>query len=287
MMTINDIQNAIDAVLVDSELTLAPCADGTMPFRRWGRGQREILVLAHGGSGSWTHWIRNIPYLSERFDLLVPDLPGLGDAAALPQGYTAEDAAGFLGNGIRGVIGGARYHLVGFSWGCTLASLVAAEHHDQLKSLMLIGPAALGEMPRRSNMQALIKRTPDMSAEQVAAANRENLARLMIHDRDRIDELAVYLQTWNTHRARFNSPQFALSTRVLDSLKSVTVPLSVLYGEFDAPAYPNFEAREARLKEVCPGLEFDIIPGAGHWLQYELADVFNARCEAWVKAKAD
>lgn len=282
MMTADQIHHTIDAALAGSELTLTPCADGTMPFRRWGKGHKEILVLVHGGSGSWTHWIRNIAFLSRRFDVLVPDLPGLGDAAALPQGYTAEDAASFLGNGIKTVIDDAPYHLVGFSWGCTVSSLVAREHGAGVKSLMLIGPAALGEMPRRANMQPLIKRTPDMSAEAVAAANWENLARLMIHDRDKIDDLAVYLQTWNTRRARFNSPQFALSTRVLDSLAVIEAPVSVMYGEFDAPAWPNFDVREARLKDACPELEFAIIPGAGHWLQYEAADVFNSKCEAWV-----
>jgi pimeloyl-ACP methyl ester carboxylesterase len=55
-----------------------------------------------------------------------------------------------------------------------------------------------------------------------------------------------------------------------------------VYGEFDAPAWPNFDVREARLTDACPELEFDIIPGAGHWLQYEAADVFNSKCEAWV-----
>ncbi len=34
-----------------------------MVWRVWGSG--EPLVLFHGGSGSWTHWIRNIPELSQ------------------------------------------------------------------------------------------------------------------------------------------------------------------------------------------------------------------------------
>ena len=42
-----------------------PCGDGNMVWRVWGRG--EPLVLFHGGSGSWTHWIRNIPELARHY----------------------------------------------------------------------------------------------------------------------------------------------------------------------------------------------------------------------------
>ncbi|MCH7742660.1 MAG: hypothetical protein IIB71_08370 [Proteobacteria bacterium] len=55
-----------------------------------------------------------------------------------------------------------------------------------------------------------------MTAGQIYDANKENLARLMFYKRHRIDDMAVYLQTTNTNRARFNSSQFARSTLVLD-----------------------------------------------------------------------
>lgn len=145
----------------------------------------------------------------------------------------------------------------------------------------------MGEMPRRIGMKPLIRRHRGMSDEEVHEANRENLARLMIYDRDRVDDLAVYLQTWNTNRARFNSPQFALSTLVLDGLAKVTAPLSVIYGEFDAPAYPNLDAREARIRAVRPDAQFQVFPGGGHWLQYEVADAFNDYCLRWLRSTTD
>jgi pimeloyl-ACP methyl ester carboxylesterase len=40
-----------------------PCGSGAMVWRVWGAG--EPLVLTHGGSGSWTHWIRTIPALAQ------------------------------------------------------------------------------------------------------------------------------------------------------------------------------------------------------------------------------
>src|SRR5262245_48852631 len=44
-----------------------PCADGSMVWRVWGEG--EPLLLFHGGSGSWTHWIKTIPELSKHYEL--------------------------------------------------------------------------------------------------------------------------------------------------------------------------------------------------------------------------
>jgi hypothetical protein len=67
-----------------------PCGAGTMVWHTWGQATRRPelapLVLLHGGSGSWMHWLRNIPALaaSGRW-VLVPDLPGFGDSAAPPQ----------------------------------------------------------------------------------------------------------------------------------------------------------------------------------------------------------
>jgi hypothetical protein len=56
-------------------------------------------------------------------------------------------------------------------------------------------------------MKPLIKRTKDMSREHVLAAQRENLARLMICNREEIDDLAILAQDINTSKARFRSPQ--------------------------------------------------------------------------------
>lgn len=274
----------VESLAAKSEVRETACASGTMPFRLWayeGKGDAPTVVLCHGGSGSWTHWIANIEPLTQRFTVVAPDLPGLGDAASLPDGCTAEDAAHWLGEGIAQVVDG-RCHLVAFSWGCIPASIVAASGRVDLASLLLIGPAALGPMPKRPALEPLIRRTPDMTAAEVDDANRENLARLMIADRGRIDELAVYLQTLNTQRSRFNSPQFAGTRLVLDSLATLSVPTCIVYGELDATARPNIGYRREQLLAVRPDIRFEVHPGAGHWLQYEAAPEFNGLLSEWV-----
>ena len=41
----------------------------------WGASDGPAVVLLHGGSGSWTHWVRNIaPLRDAGWRVLVPDL---------------------------------------------------------------------------------------------------------------------------------------------------------------------------------------------------------------------
>ncbi|MCD6078130.1 MAG: alpha/beta hydrolase fold protein, partial [Ramlibacter sp.] len=59
---------------------VTPAGEGDVVWHAWGAG--APLVLLHGGSGSWTHWIRNVEALAVAGRrVLVPDLPGFGDSA--------------------------------------------------------------------------------------------------------------------------------------------------------------------------------------------------------------
>ena len=49
-----------------------------------------------------------------------------------------------------------------------------------------------------------------------------------------------------------------------------------VWGEQDAVAAGQFDAREAVLRAVRPDLTFKLIPEAGHWASYENAPAFNA-----------
>ena len=54
---------------------------GRMMWHVWGEGSgKPILLLFHGGSGSWIHWIRNVQPLAQHFTVYAADLPGLGDS---------------------------------------------------------------------------------------------------------------------------------------------------------------------------------------------------------------
>src|SRR5207249_8442783 len=84
---------------------VTPCPGGAMVWRTWGQG--PPLVLLHGARGSWTHWLRNIPALAERFSVIVPDMPGFGDSGAPPKPHTVEALAAAMVRGLGAVTSAA------------------------------------------------------------------------------------------------------------------------------------------------------------------------------------
>lgn len=248
-----------------------PCGDGDLIWRRWGAG--DPVILCHGGSGSWTHWIRTIPALSRRCEVWAPDLPGLGDSAMPPKPWTPASSAKVLGAGLVQLIpAGRRPHLVGFSFGAHVSTLAAADLGDRLADLTIIGSAALG-LPWRT--LELPKARSSMTAAEQREVHRRTLQILMISDPANVDEQAVDLQAANVAKARFRSREFAAGDEIRTALARVPVPLKAIWGERDPLARPSVEACFNVLRLHHPELVTRTIPGAGHWVMYETADAFN------------
>jgi len=263
----------VDALARTARKVRTPCGDGAMVWRVWGAG--EPLVLFHGGSGSWTHWIRNIPALSRHFEVWVADIPGLGDSAMPPKPWVPATIADVVVAGLgQQFPTSARLHLAGFSFGGQVAGLAAARMGDRIRSLTLIGVAALGL--RADPREPFEKVRVGMSAGEIAEVYRQNLAVLMFADPANIDALAIHLQAENIKRARFRSRPFAPTDNLARALAEVSAPLKTIWGTRDIIARPSLEARLDILRRHHPELEVRLIEGAGHWVAYEAADRFNA-----------
>ena len=250
-----------------------PCGVGHMVWRRWGAG--EPLILLHGGSGSWMHWIRTIPAFAERYEVWAPDMPGLGDSAMPPEPLTPASCAAVVADGIGRVLKpGQRPHLVCFSFGAHVGTLAAAMLGDRVRSLTLSGSAALGLPHGRRDFA---KEHSRMTATERAEVHRGNLHVLMIADAARIDDLAVHIQAGNVAKARFRSRPFAATDEVKRTLADVTAPVGAVWGANDQIAsIGGVEARFAAMRESHPDLVARIVPDAGHWAMYEQPDAFNA-----------
>jgi len=261
----------LEALVAGARFGRTPCGDGEMVWRAWGAG--EPLVLLHGGSGSWRHWARNVGPLSERRMVLVPDLPGLGQSAMPPAPLGPDSVARVLMAGLDAALpAGARYDLVGFSFGALCSGHLAAMDGARCRSLTIVGAGALGF--KRSPTELLRVREKD-GAERMAA-HRHNLAVLMFADAGRIDDLAMAIQEWNTQHARLKSRGFAESDSLRGALERGRTPLNAIYGERDAIAYPHVEQRLELVRTLRARAQTAMIPDAGHWVAYEAAEEFNA-----------
>jgi pimeloyl-ACP methyl ester carboxylesterase len=273
------ILNELDSAATRIE---TPCGDGAMVWRIWNAGAGAPLVLLHGGSGSWRHWVRQIQAFAPRRCVIAPDLPGLGESAMPPEPHEPRHVARIAAAGLRQVLGDARPDLVGFSFGANVAGNMAAELGTGLRSLFLVGAGSLGVA---RNPVPLEKLREKEGADRIAA-HRFNLASLMIADPARIDPLAVEIQERNTVEARFRSRGFANATMLKDALARTAMPVGVLWGERDQIAVENLPARIAAVRQARPDAVLELIPGAGHWVMYEAPEAFDTALDRFLRQAA-
>jgi 2-hydroxy-6-oxonona-2,4-dienedioate hydrolase len=252
---------------------LTPCASGSMVWRIWGHG--PPLVLLHGASGSWTHWIKNIQPLARHFRVLAPDLPGFGDSDMPPEPNTAQAIAGLVALGLDVLVSpSAQVDIAGFSFGGIIGGLVAARLAWRVRTIVLLGSGGLAF--GRAEMPPLRRVDSTMNADEIRSAHRENLRLLMIAQPEAIDDLAVYLQMENVRRARFRSGSIPSSDVLLQALPAIRARITGIWGRDDAFAASHIEDRRHVLAAVQQDLDFRVIEGAGHWVTYEASDEVNA-----------
>jgi pimeloyl-ACP methyl ester carboxylesterase len=253
------------------------CGTGQMVWHRWpclAGGRARPVILLHGGSGSWTHWVKTVPALRRHYEVWAAGLPGLGDSAMPAKPHTPASSAAAVAHGIRALVSAERRpHLVGFSFGAHVGTITAASLGGHIASLMLVGSAALG-LPRR--ILSYPKERPSMTEAERGEVHRRTLEILMFHDPSRIDDLAICIRAANVRRSRFRSRPFATTDEIRRTLPALQVPVNAIWAEHDMTAELGAEACYAVIREHHPELAARTIAGAGHWVMYEAAAAFNA-----------
>ena len=257
-----------------------PNGAGEVVWRIWGAG--APLVLLHGGTGSWMHWMRNIEELARDFTLLVPDLPGSGESSSPQPPISADGIAATLSHGLTTLIGArTRFAMAGFSMGGLIAGYLARHAGADARCLVLVG--ATGTGAPRGPMQLRSWRRLADDAEKIAT-HRHNLGILMIHDPAKVDALAVHLQKINAERSRIRGKHVSHTGTLAEALADFTGQLAGIWGEHDATAVPYLAERKEKLRQLQPQASFDVFAGAGHWVQYEEPARFNQRLRQLVLA---
>src|SRR5262245_41046582 len=257
--------------------------DGHMVWRCWGpKGQGTPLVLLHGGTGSWMHWIHNVEALSRDMMVVVPDLPGSGESASPQPPYSAESIAAMLLQGLDQIIGAqTHFSIAGFSMGGLIAGYVAQQGSSRVDALVLVGSTGMGGT--RAQMEPLKSWRRLPTDEEKRAIHRVNLGILMIHDPQNIDALAVEVQSRNAAVSRIRGKHVSHTGSLANCLPGFTGRLAGIWGEHDPTAAPYPAERRERLQSFQPGAPFDIVPGAGHWVQYEAYETVNQRMRELLK----
>ena len=252
---------------------------GPMVWHEWGQEALEqgasSLVLLHGDSGSWTHWIRNVaPLVADGFHVLAVDLPGFGDSALPDSGADVDALIEPLHAAWQTLRASDHVSFVGFSFGGMTAALWMLAYPQDASNLILVGSPGLGiTSPHR----VPLKGWRHLSTEDLQIqAHRHNLLALMLHDESKLDELAMTVHRLNVERDRMPRRRLSGTPIVADALPHIACPVHVIYGEWDALYHGCMTEVENLVKNITPQLaSWQLVSGSGHWVQFEAPEAFQ------------
>ena len=263
----------IQSVVSQAERVELQTSGGRQVWHVWHRDAegQPPLVLLHGGSGSWTHWVRNVEGLSVDRAVWAIDLPGFGDSDLPPEVRDVDLMFPYVVEGLQQLFGDTRVDLMGFSFGGMTSGFIAAHHPERIHRLLLIGIPALGLF---AGAQALRGLRDDMTAQERADVMRHNLLKMMVHHPESISEETIALQDANVSRDRMRRRRIARSDVLLQLQQRWTCPVYTFWGEHDV-LYTGRLPEVQQALQGCQLKSFHVIPDAGHWVMYERAQAFN------------
>ena len=233
------------------------------------------LILLHGGWGSWTHWIKCVPYLATRTRVFAADIPGMGDSADIDRHANIEILARLIATGIEDLLSdGERYDIAGFSFGGIAAAHVASLHKERCNSFTAVGAAGFGSLHRA--VAGIQLPAPNLTDEEINVIHTNNLKYLMLAHERSIDPLAVHIHRTNIERGRFRSRRISMSKALIEILPSIKAKIGGIWGALDSTGngIANIKKRRDIFRALRPNCPFDIIEECGHWVMYEKPESF-------------
>jgi 2-hydroxymuconate-semialdehyde hydrolase len=240
-------------------------------------GKGPPVVLLHGGSqAGGVMWVRVLPRLTQRWRVVVPDLPGLGESEPVAR-LDAAAVSEWLARLLR-LTCHDRPTLVAHSLPAGFAARFAAHHGERLRRLVLIGSPALGSFrPPPALLIAAMRLNLRPSQR-----NLERFSRWPYHRPDRIraehGEQQKALDTYLLSRAAL--PHVRRTMRQLmrtgtgripnRELESIAVPTALLWGRYDRMAPLSL----AEAASASFGWPLHVIDEAGHLPHVEQPDAF-------------
>jgi 2-hydroxy-6-oxonona-2,4-dienedioate hydrolase len=235
------------------------------------------LVLLHGGSGSWTHWLRNVEHLSQFRTVWALDIPGFGDSSLPADVSDADGLVPYVAEIIQHTFVGEPVDVMGFSFGGMTAGLVAAEYPGIIRQLILIGAPGLGIFGKELPMRGM---TPSMDDAAQRNVHRHNLITMMFKHPETVTEDVIDLQQANVARDRLRRRRIARTDVLARAQLHWACPVHGVWAESDALYLNTLDQVPQVLSKLA---SFSVVPDTGHWVMYECPEAFHAAVEPLVR----
>jgi pimeloyl-ACP methyl ester carboxylesterase len=241
------------------------------------------IVLLHGWPQSWYEWRHIIPVLAERYQVIAPDLRGLGDSSRPQEGYDKKTVGNDIWRLVNGTLGIREFFLVGHDWGGPTAYAVAAAHPEAVRKLCVLDVSIPGDgSPNISQggkrWHHAFHQTPDLP--EALVAGREDIYLGWFYrnygarpDAIPDDDIAEYLRTYRQPgalRAGFsyyrNIPKDIADNAAI--AKDFKLPMPVLALGGDSGWGRGMEVLHS-LQRMATDVRGGVITQSGHWIPEE------------------
>lgn len=243
----------------------------SITYQREGGG--PPIVFLHGFFGDHRVWRRQLE-LTDAYTFVAWDAPGCGGSSIPPQSFRMADYAGVLAGFIERLDLG-RPHLVGNSFGGTLALQLAIAHPELARSVVGIDTYAgwNGSFAPDVVAQRLNASLPDLDlpAEEVATKWLPGFVTAAAPEAIK-QELRGVIVDFNPSGMRAMIHALA-DADLRDGLNRVDLPTLLIWGEQDVRS-PLAVGRDLRARLQDSRLV--VLSGTGHLAQVEAADCVNA-----------
>jgi pimeloyl-ACP methyl ester carboxylesterase len=239
-------------------------------------GEGPPLVLLHGGVSDSRSWRRQVTAFADAFTVLAWDAPGAGQSSDIPSSWRLSDYADALAAWLE-TMDIQRAHLLGLSWGSSVALEFYRRHPDYPETLVLASAYAgwAGSLPPAevdARLEAALTAT-DLPNEQMLASWPGLFSSSATAEVRRTEAAISAENTGLRHPGGYRAVVLSMAEADLrEMLGEIEVPTLLIYGELDERS-PVAIANQ--LHSEIPTSELVILPGVGHLAHAEAPIAFN------------
>jgi len=250
-------------------------------------GEGPPVLLLHGsgpGVSAWANWRLTIPALAQHFRVVAPDIVGFGYTER-PAGIRY-DLSQWTSHAVSvmDAVGIERCHVVGNSFGGSLALSLAIGHPDRVAGLVLMGATGV-PFAITPGLEAVWGYTPSVEA-------MGELLGFFAYDQSLVGPDLAELRYRASMRpgvqeafaAMFPAPrQRALDaiTHRPDDIARIQSPTLIVHGRDDL-VIPV--ANAVALLDLIDDAQLHVFGRCGHWTQIEHAEEFNTLVTRFLQA---
>lgn len=262
-----------------------------LSYREQGRGTPVVFI--HGAVGDLRFWEPQREAFSRRHRFVAYSLRyhGTGIWPDSTREYSVAAHVADLVALVRSLNAGP-VHLVGLSYGGTIAAVMAAEHPGLVRSVVLAEPGLfhlMADVPEGQKVMGEVVGAFAALAQPVQAGEHLQAVRLLTDwvsgSTGAYDRLPADLRQILNDNAR-TLPLVLVSPPMPEfncaSLKTIKAPALVLTGA-DSPRH--FSLTNERVVACLPGSRAAVIPEAGHVMSYDNPRAFNEMVLAFIAGK--